>query len=110
MDDDLARQYLHAKLEERFPDMAMVVYRPPGDLYLDKPCIVYEDVAHEPSFANNVPFVVGTKFNVTILSDLPGYGTPKDIYRIEGVTVTSSRSHVTKDIAHNVFTVSVNTI
>lgn len=110
MDDEDLQLLLHNKLWATFPDMAMIVYRPPGDLILSRPCIVYEPVQHEPSFANNNAYVVGMRYTVTLLSDLPGYPNPKKVYGIEGVHVTSSRSHITADIVHNVYTVSINTI
>lgn len=110
MDDSAVRTYLHNELMATFPDITLIVHQPPGDMILSRPCIVYEPTQHEPAFASNGPYLVGIRYTVTLLSDLPGYPTPRDIYKIKGISVNSSRMHVTQDIVHNVFTVSVNTI
>lgn len=109
MDDNTIRLNLHTLLSTAFPDLA-IYYRPPGNLILDRPCIVYEPKEREPSFANNKPFVIGTRFQVTFLSDLPGYGNGRDIFDISGIVIIANRSYVSSDIVHDVFTISVNSI
>lgn len=109
MDDEEVRLYLQAVLEATFIGVG-IYYRPPGDLILTRPCIVYEDKSSELSFANNLPYVVGTAFQTTFLSDLPGYPNKKLIFSMPGIIVNNNRSHVTNDIVHDVFTLSVNTI
>lgn len=111
MDDDAIRLYLHALLEAAYPDLGLY-YRPPGDLVLDRPCIIYEPKASEPSYSNNNPYVVGTRYQVTILSDIPGYGT-RNMFGLvsqSGVVINGNTSYVSSDIVHDVFTLSVNSI
>ncbi|RLC97494.1 MAG: hypothetical protein DRI46_12935 [Chloroflexi bacterium] len=109
MDDEEIRQYLQDLLETTFTGLG-VYYRPPGDLILTRPCIIYEAKSSELSFANNLPYVVGIAFQATILSDLPGYADKKRIFSMSGVVVNNNRSYVSNDIVHDVFTLSVNTI
>jgi hypothetical protein len=111
MDDEDVRLYLHSLLETAYPDLGLY-YRPSGNLKLDRPCIIYEPKASEPSYSNNNPYVVGTRFQVTILSDLPGYGTRNmfGLVNQAGIVIYSNTSYVSSDIVHDVFTLSVNSI
>ena len=109
MDDETVRQALHASLDTAFPDLEKY-YQPPGDLLIARPCIVYERKALDPSFANNLVYSVGMRFQITILSDLPGYASNRNVYDIPGLIILDNRSFVTADVVHDVFTVSVNAI
>lgn len=109
MDDDTTRLSLHAQLVAAFPDLT-IYYRPPGNFKLSRPCIVYEPKKSEPSYSNNKPYIVGTRFQVTILSDLPGYNNKRAIFDIDWLVITGNRSYVSSDIVHDVFTLSVNSI
>lgn len=110
MDDNATRLQVQTALETAFPDLT-VYYRPAGNLKLARPCIIYEPKAYEPSFSNNSAYVVGTRFQMTILSDLPGYANKKNVFNIPGWYVMSgNHSYVSSDIVHDVFTISVNSI
>jgi len=109
MTDEQIRLYLQAQLEEAFTDLT-VYYRPPGNLLLDRPCIIYEPKSLEPSYSSNLTYVVGTRFQITILSDLPGYANKRNVFDLPEVTVLANNSYVSSDIVHDIFTVLVNTI
>jgi hypothetical protein len=120
MDDQDIRNRLHSLLSSAFQDLT-IYYRPPGDIELDRPCIVYEPKELEPSYSNNAPYIVGTRFQITILSNLPGYTDTKKMFDVlawsylwvsdmPGVTLISNRSYVSSDIVHDVFTISVHSI
>lgn len=109
MNDVQIRLYLQSKLETAFPELT-VYYRPPGNLLLDRPCIIYEPKALEPSFASNFTYITGTRFQITLLSDLPGHADKRNVFNIPNVTVYGTSSYVTSDIVHDVFTVLVGTI
>jgi hypothetical protein len=109
MDETAIRLALHTLLLAEFPDLT-IYYMPSGNLELTRPCIVYEPKAAEPSFANNETYVVGTRFQVTFLSDLPGYANKRAIFNIGGIVITGNRSYVSSDIVHDVYTLSVNSI
>lgn len=109
MDDEDIRLFLHSQLESTFPDLNLY-YRPPGNLKLTRPCIVYELKAAEPSYSGNVMYVLGLRYQLTVLSDIPGYSVQASIFNIPGVAVLSNTSYVSSDIVHDVYTVSVNSI
>lgn len=112
MDEEDVRLYLHSLLETAFPDLNLY-YRPPGNLKLDRPCVVYEPKGSEPSYSNNDAYVVGTRFQVTVLSDLPGYGNTRNIFGLPnagGIVISSNNTYVSSNIVHDVFTVSINSI
>ena len=109
MDDEQIRLYLQSQLEAAFPELT-VYYRPPGNLLLERPCVIYEPKSLEPSYSGNLTYVVGTRFQVTILSDLPGYADKRNVFNIPEVAVMSNSSYVSSDIVHDIFTVLVNTI
>lgn len=110
MDNEDRRLILHGRLVDLFPTYG-IFYNPPGDLLLSRPCIVYTDTQEEPSYANNLSYIVGTRFQVTVFEDLPGIGgLTSGIFDIPGITVNSNRKYITADVVHYVFNVSVNTI
>ena len=111
MDDEETRLFLHALLQNMFSDVS-IYYRPPGNIILNYPCIVYEKKAYEPSFGNSTPYVVGMRFQVSLLSKLPGYTSVRDILSLngQGAIVADSDSYENDDIVHDVFTVYVNSL
>jgi hypothetical protein len=108
MDDNTIRLTLHNKLIAAFPDL-VVYYRPPGNLQMERPHIVYEPKRDEPAFADNDVFTMGIRFQVTLLSDIPGYNK-RPMYGLGGVTILNHISYVSSDIVHDVFTISINSI
>ena len=111
MDSEENRLFLHSLLQGAFPDVT-IYYRPPGNILLNYPCIVYERKALEPSFANTATYVIGTSYQVTFLSVLPGYSAAQLIYTLVGQSfvITSNDSYESDDIVHDVFNVSVNSL
>jgi hypothetical protein len=111
MDSVENRSYLQSLLQSTFPDLT-IYYRPPGNILLEYPCIVYEKKALEPSFANTSPYVIGTRYQVMFISNLPGYSNIDRIYDLtgQGVTITSSDSYESDDLIHDVFMLSVNSL
>jgi hypothetical protein len=108
MDDEDIRLFLQSALETAFPGLT-VYYRPTGNIAKTRPCVVYEPRKTIPSYSNNAPFVVGREFQVSILSDVPGYNT-RPMFSIPGITNRSNNSFISEDIVHDVFIVAVNTI
>lgn len=111
MDKEEVRLYLQQVLEAEFPELP-VIFRPSGNLRLTYPCIIYEPKAEEPAYANNSTYAVGTRFQVTFLSYLPGYGSTRLMFSLGlfGVVVSSNNSFVSDDVVHDVFIVNVHTI
>ena len=103
------RLYLQSILEETFPGIT-VYYRPPGDVILTRPYIVYTKLQREPTYANNLPYSIGTRFQITIISDRPGLMDLDVIFSMENVTVVSNNAFMEDDLAHDIFTVTINKI
>lgn len=110
MDEEQTRLYLHSLLEAAFPDMDEVYFRPPGDMRLKRPCVVYAPLRVHPSFANSFAYVLGTRFQVTFLSDLPGLIMSRRMYSVQGITVVTNNSFVANDIVNDVYTITVNAL
>jgi len=110
MDKEEVRLYLQNALETKFPDLP-VIFRPSGNHKLIYPCVTYEPKKEEPSFANNLPYTIGTQFQVTFISDRPGYADTRLIYELmsQGIAITSNNSYAVNDLVHDVFIISVHT-
>lgn len=111
MDNESNRLFLHSLLESAFPDLT-IYYRPSGNIILSYPCMVYEKKALEPSFANTQSYVVGVRFQATIISKLPGYSNSEKMFDLhgQGLIVASNDSYENNDLIHDVFTLYVNTV
>jgi hypothetical protein len=109
MDEEQVRLYLRDILIVLYPGVPRF-YRPPSDTVLTYPCIVYTPLQAEPSYANSIPYVMGTRFQVSLLSVVPGYTNPRAIFGASGIVITSNRSYTENDVVHDVFTLTVNKI
>lgn len=109
MDESQIRLTLQTKLEETFPGVP-VYYQPPGNKVLSRPCIVYEPKSTQPSHANNTAFTIGIRYQVTILSNVPGFFDKTKMHEISGITIISTNFYTVEDIVHDVFIVTVNAI
>lgn len=110
MDEETTRLFIHGLLEAAFPDVEEIYFRPPGDMLLKRPCVVYTPLQVEPSYANSLTYSVGTRFQVTVLSDLPGLVNARRLLGVDGITVVSNTSYSQNDVVHDVFTITVNSI
>lgn len=111
MTDEERRLYLQSTLETLHPGLP-VYYRPPGNMILSRPCVVYEPKEYQPAYANSEVYIFGISYQVTILSSLPGYAGSRNLLntRTAGISVRNHQSFVHEDIVNDVFQVSVNSI
>lgn len=111
MDNEENRLSLHTLLTDTFPDVT-IYYRPPGNVLLQYPCVVYEPKAFLPSYANAAAYVVGNRYQVTFISVLPGVSNSQLMFVLHGhgLVVESNTAFENDDLAHEVFTVSVNSL
>ncbi len=100
MDDRLA---LQALLEQAFPELK--VYYRPTEFTLEYPCIVYDMTNHIATHANDKPYILGTSFQVTLLSTVFEDVDTKRMFKIPAVRHV--RSYTEKNIVHDVYTVSI---
>lgn len=111
MDKEEVRLFLHQTLESTWADLE-AIFRPSGNQQLTYPCIVYEAKEEEPSFANNLGYIIGTRFQVSFLYLRSDYINTHPIYSLGplGITVSSSRNFIDDDVVHDIFDVSVHKI
>lgn len=110
MDETATRLLFHTAVQSLFDDVKLY-FRPPGNLILQYPCIVYQPQSSEPSYALNKPYVIGETYQAILMSVLPGYSEKRKFYDLpESMIVTSNTSYVVDDLVHDVFTITVNAI
>lgn len=106
--DEAVRLFLHERLAAAFPSVKLY-FRPPGNILLSYPCIVYAPQRARPAYAANVPYVIGMQYQVTLMSLLPGTDR-RPMFHLPGVVMISNTSYVHTDVVHDVFILSVNCI
>jgi hypothetical protein len=111
MDETIIRESLQMAVEAKFPDLK-VHYIPSGNQRLVYPCIVYEPRKLDAVYSNNEPFVIGRRYQVTLLSERPGFFTVSDMLEMSNpkIVIRHNNTFVEDDIVHDVFTISVNSI
>ena len=109
MDKEEVRLALQTALENKFPSLP-VIFRPSGNYKLTYPCVIYEPKKEELSFASNAPYTIGTQFQVTFISNLPGYADTRLMYELipQGAIIVSNNTFTVSDLVHDVFIVSVH--
>lgn len=104
MDDRLV---FHAYLENLYPSLK-IYFRPPSKLIIEYPCIVYEVKDHKAIHSGNEAYVLGTEYQATVMSELPGLENARRM-----LTLPQSkfeRAFISDDIVHEVFSVRVKAI
>lgn len=102
MDED--RLLLHSRIQSIFPTLKLY-FRPPSKLLLEYPCVVYDVIEMPTTRANNGLYSVGTTFSVTLMSKIPGIKGIHDMLQVPHARHT--RSFVSSDIVHDIFTIEV---
>ena len=104
MDRDI-RLELHALLEAAYPDLT-IYYRPPSNLPLEYPCIVYSLAGHDLSHSNNSTYNVGDIFDVSLITVRPGTTHSNNpMLKIRGCTLTTIYSQA--NLIHNKFRITI---
>lgn len=69
-------------------------FQPPPSLQMAYPCIVYSRVGIQPSFADNVPYILRDRYAVTVIDEDPDSDIPRRIARLP---LCSFEQHYTAD-------------
>lgn len=101
------RLILYDKLNETFPNLK-IYFRPSSKLNLQYPCIVYDVSTLRNKHADNNSYSVGTRFQVTVMSVVPGVDNIKDMFDIP--RAQHIRSFTNDDIVHDIFHIEINTL
>lgn len=105
MDSD--RLALHSLLAAAYPSFKLI-FRAASHDVLEYPCIVYDVENLVPAYANNTPYVIGTVFEVVMMSTLPGEFGIKDMLSIQNSS--HIQSYVSDGVVHDVFRIYINTL
>lgn len=97
----------HNQLEAIFPGLNLY-YRPPTNLLLEYPCIVYDVKNFNASRANNAVYVNGTTFRATVMSVLPGYEDTRNMLQL--AHSEHINSFISDGIVHEVFDISLRNV
>lgn len=101
------REALHTALVATFPDLN-VYYNPKDIVQLQYPCIVYKLNVMDPTHSNNAVYVLGSVYQVSILSTSSDFADVEKIYGIKGVRHVNT--FTASDITNYVFNIRVNTL
>lgn len=79
-----------------------VYYQPPETLKLQYPCIIYNRVSVQSTFASNMPYVHNSKYTLTFIDKRPDSPAIERILRLP--TCVHDRHFVKDNLNHDVFT------
>ena len=92
------RTELQSLLETITPN---VYFQPPASLQMVYPCIVYKRDNMRPEFANNVPYLLTTRYLVTAIDRDPDSTIPSLIAALP--LCLSNRAYSANNLNHDVF-------
>lgn len=98
------RIWLSIQLEDIYPGIKRY-YRPTNNLPLEPPYIIYTKDKLDADYSNNSPYSKTERFQVILVSNLPGEFDISLMLNIKGAEHKSS--YTQKDLVHDVFSVSV---
>jgi hypothetical protein len=80
-----------------------VYFQPPPEFKMSYPCIVYHFAKFESDSADNLPYVIDNKYEITVIDSNPDSGIPKKIAQLPGCS--NDRTFKTSNLNHFVFTI-----
>lgn len=97
------RLELHQMLSDLFPEY-MIYFRPSSKLILQYPCVVYDVSGYKASTANNKTYTKATRFQIKVLSIVPGVKNANKLLDLNARHITS---YITEDIVNDIFELSL---
>lgn len=82
---------------------ASVYFQPPADVQMSYPCIVYQRDSSETEFADNQPYSINKRYQVTVIDRNPDSEIPDKVARLP--RCTHNRFFVVDNLNHDVFTI-----
>lgn len=80
-----------------------VYFQPPPEFKMSYPCIVYHFAKFDSDSADNAPYKIESKYEITVIDSNPDSLTPKKV--VELSRCTSDRTFKTSNLNHFVFTI-----
>jgi len=89
-------------LQTLFETLADNVYfQPPASLLMNYPCIVYKRDNMNTEFADNMPYLLRTRYLVTVIDSSPDSTIPESIASLQ--LCLFNRAYVANNLNHDVF-------
>lgn len=64
---------------ESIPGVSKVYFQPPSNITLEYPCIIYSRSYGDTQFADNVPYLYGQRYDVTVIDRNPDSEIPMHV-------------------------------
>lgn len=80
-----------------------VYFQPPETIKMEYPCIVYKRSTINTIFANNIPYVTNTRYQVTVIDKDPDSNLPNKIGRLP--TAKLDRHFTFNNLNHDVYNI-----
>ena len=95
---------LHEKLVEILGSRN-VYFKPPATAKMSYPCFVYKKHTLEAENADNSKYLVGQKYQVTIIYSDPDSQLPEKFFKEFRFCTTNTPTYVSDNLYHDVFTI-----
>lgn len=92
---------LHVILESLLPSGSKAYFQPPANVEMTYPCIVYKRDDADTQFANNAPYIVKKRYQVTVIDRDPDSGIPDKVAALP--TCVFERAYAKSNLNHDVF-------
>lgn len=79
-----------------------VYFQPPPSIRMEYPCIVYSKSSAKTTFANNVPYFIGKKYDLTVIDRNPDSEISNRVLRLP--MCIHNRSYAKDNLNHDAFT------
>lgn len=101
------RLVLHNRMLVALDGLGIKIYfRPPTNMTLQYPCVVYTTTQFPRNFANDTTYVSGETYEVSFISPNPGSDDHK---RLQTIPYASHiRSYVSDNLVHDVYRISIH--
>lgn len=95
------RRNLHEKLCEILGSRN-VYYRPPEDVKMKYPCIVYDKDSESTDYADDIPYRRAIRYSVTVIDADPDSLIPSLVANLQ--TASFNRHYTSSNLNHDVYT------
>lgn len=92
---------LHAILEALLPEGSRAYFQPPANVEMVFPCIVYKRDDADTQFADNAPYLINKRYQVTVIDRNPDSEIPDKVAALP--TCVFDRAYVKNNLNHDVY-------
>lgn len=99
-----SREDLHTLLES-IPGLAKVYFKPPSNVKLEFPCVIYKRHTMNANYADNTKFHHSQSYQITLIYKDPDSQLPRILYDTLEFCTPNTPTYVSDGLYHDVFTV-----